>query len=572
MGLTKILVSESLRLGSQSMSDSILRSKLQDFHRFVGLICLLSFPAVSGAVVFEVTNAEEFQAALTAAASNGGEDQIVMNAPSFEGNFYYFAEEEFDLSIRPKDSVRTVTLDAQDKGFGLYFRGNNLKFNISLERLIVRNANNLAEGGAIHVSGLRGVFKLNDVDLTNNYSASFGAAIYCDEVWKLEVLNSSITRNLGSNIVHFLGGSMYWDKVEFEENDSGYDYSLLFDYKGLAGFVLDGPALAIQDSLFRKNSSNGALFWLLSPSLVIENSMFDQNEFQYQMVYQSGGSLQNVLESNRFVGNVGNGYLIELRNAGRELLFRKNRIFGAGNDSGVKIGQAGWEYFDRINIEDNLFVNAKLEIRGETLESIRILRNTMANYFGAVTVEGTKDTTVIVQNNILKNLGDSPEIRLLDLVKASQLLNNIVDNAEGFWISSENNIALDPLFFDEESFDFHLSQESPGVNAGSNEFIEEGTSIDLDGNPRIEDGTVDIGAYERSTAALHPADANGDRSISQAEFNAYNGAWRTNEPWSSAPEIIPVDFVTRAGYLLQKGGAYKNIGVGKPATWVPVNE
>jgi len=33
-----------------------------------------------------------------------------------------------------------------------------------------------------------------------------------------------------------------------------------------------------------------------------------------------------------------------------------------------------------------------------------------------------------------------------------------------------------------------------------------------------------------------------------------------------------VDFVTRAGYLLQKGGSYHNIGVGKPATWVPADE
>ena len=81
-----------------------------------------------------------------------------------------------------------------------------------------------------------------------------------------------------------------------------------------------------------------------------------------------------------------------------------------------------------------------------------------------------------------------------------------------------------------------------------------------------------MGAFERSTSALHPADTNGDNAISQSEFEAYNEAWRTNEAWPTAPPAIPVDFVTRAGYLLQKGGAYKNIGVGKPATWVPIDE
>ena len=111
---------------------------------------------------------------------------------------------------------------------------------------------------------------------------------------------------------------------------------------------------------------------------------------------------------------------------------------------------------------------------------------------------------------------------------------------------------------------------SPGINAGNNDAVKDEEATDRDGSPRIVGGTVDIGAYERSTKALHPADSNGDQSISQAEFDAYNTAWRTNDTWPTAPSIIPIDFVTRAGYLLQKGGAYKNIGVGKPATWVPL--
>ena len=83
---------------------------------------------------------------------------------------------------------------------------------------------------------------------------------------------------------------------------------------------------------------------------------------------------------------------------------------------------------------------------------------------------------------------------------------------------------------------------------------------------------MDIGAFERSITALHPADTSGDSVISSSEFEAYNSAWRANEVWTTSPTVIPIDFVTRAGYLLQKGGAYKNIGVGKPQTWVPANE
>ena len=77
---------------------------------------------------------------------------------------------------------------------------------------------------------------------------------------------------------------------------------------------------------------------------------------------------------------------------------------------------------------------------------------------------------------------------------------------------------------------------------------------------------------EIKSAGYHPADTNGDSAISQEEFDAYNAAWRTNAPWPNPPASIEADYVTRAGYLLQKGGAYKNIGVGKPVTWVPIDE
>jgi parallel beta-helix repeat protein len=53
-----------------------------------------------------------------------------------------------------------------------------------------------------------------------------------------------------------------------------------------------------------------------------------------------------------------------------------------------------------------------------------------------------------------------------------------------------NNWVGDPLF----SFGLHLRSNSPCINAGNNSYVK--TSTDLDGNPRLSGGTVDIGAYE----------------------------------------------------------------------------
>ncbi len=87
-------------------------------------------------------------------------------------------------------------------------------------------------------------------------------------------------------------------------------------------------------------------------------------------------------------------------------------------------------------------------------------------------------------------------------------LNNlIVDPIGCTWVDDDNNLyGVDPAFVDSARGNYHLAEGSPAIDAGSNSHVT--TTVDLDGNPRIQGGTVDIGAYESPEVFSHDMPGN----------------------------------------------------------------
>ncbi|MDG1206569.1 MAG: choice-of-anchor Q domain-containing protein, partial [Pseudomonadales bacterium] len=259
-----------------------------------------------------------------------------------------------------------------------------------------------------------------------------------------------------------------------------------------------------------------------------------------------------------------------------EIEISKNLLRGGGN---ISIAfPVDYLVGPKITIEGNeiSFVNSsvdasKIELVG--YDSLDFVNNTVLE--GLVRLspkfDGNQYTSLV--NNIFSNSGgETNQVSLEAFTRSDEISHNLIQRFSKGWDIEKSNDSSEPIFASIEQLDLKLVLDSPGINAGDNDVVKDAEATDRDGSPRIVGSVIDIGAYERFTGLLHPADADGNSSISQAEFAAYNASWRTNDVWATAPSIIPIDFVTRAGYLLEKGGAYKNIGVGKPQTWVPENE
>lgn len=66
-------------------------------------------------------------------------------------------------------------------------------------------------------------------------------------------------------------------------------------------------------------------------------------------------------------------------------------------------------------------------------------------------------------------------------------------------VGVDNNIDDDPTFVDPLTSDYHLDTGSPCIDAGDDGYIEPDW-VDLDGNDRIQGGSVDMGCYETEEA------------------------------------------------------------------------
>ncbi|OAD21192.1 Ig [Candidatus Thiomargarita nelsonii] len=73
----------------------------------------------------------------------------------------------------------------------------------------------------------------------------------------------------------------------------------------------------------------------------------------------------------------------------------------------------------------------------------------------------------------------------------------LVNNISGAVDLGTHIIMGEPRFVDAENGYFHLRSYSPAIDVGDDSVVEVEVEVDLDGNPRLVGGAIDLGAYER---------------------------------------------------------------------------
>ncbi len=512
------------------------------------------------AATFNVTIPAEFQTALTTAQTNGESDTINVAAGNYviDATLTYFTEERFDLAIVGAGAASTI-IDGRGERQCLNLT-NNSGGDISVWGLTCRNGRAANLGGGLSINCVNGAATLSHCRIEDNVSdRSAGGAFIGGLNGAITVSSCVVDGNWLDPVTGDDGGGLdlYIDtggtgNITLENSTITNNYigecpSAVGSPDGAGVFMYhlgSGGTITVRNNTISNNTALGgpAGFYCRAPvdsTLVFDGNTVSGNASGRSTVGVSGGGVHiqlnvasvifsnNKIINNRAFGPWANGGGVDLAvetGGSCEII---NNTF-AGNTAqqhggGMSLYMANG--LTRAVVAGNLFVNNEAGTEdgaggGLMLNSecnVAMANNTFydnnASDAGGLSyyTEGT-GRSLTIANDIFRSNTPDP-ISNMGTGSLTATYSNVQGGSDESWFGT-GCIDSNPAFFNTASPQgadgiyatvddgLHLIAASPSMNTGNNTFVPGTVTEDIAGENRIQNTTVDMGAYEGVAGTL----------------------------------------------------------------------
>jgi hypothetical protein len=406
------------------------------------------------------------------------------------------------ITVKSENGVTNCILDGQGNTRLVYFHsyeGNNS----ILSGFMIQNGKADSGGGIYCDTSSPTITKCI---IRGNYATSAqGGGIYCKTSSPI-ISNCAIVSNNASNQYNAYGGGIYCSASSPEIIDCDIIGNRADGYGGCSpsgaysgygyggGIYFDGGSPTLKNSTVTSNTSNGSGCY--SPASYGGGIFSHSSSPNIEGCTISNNSCTN--SSNTFGGGL---YLTQSFPSIVNTIISGN---AATRGAGI--------YFNSSS---------------STITNCTIVRNTASGNGGSFYC--TKSSPAIVNSILWQN---GPE----EIFKADSNSVPIVTYSDVFGgYDGNGNINTDPLFVNIAGQNFHLQSSSPCVDHANNSAAEL-PDLDRDGNPRIWNAIVDMGAYEYfddPILSVSPLNQNVAKDAGKTSFSVLNTGTGTM-PWTAA--------------------------------------